>query len=155
GGRDRETRDEACRNGPESVQTPLVAVTPGDYETAAQDFGDPSQGPSIVRARADARWTGSWLSTILTIDPGRDTATRQGLPPGFPPYIETRRLAGRELRVALARYVAIQLAVEVSARRGFRSADVRDAVRDALGVAVQPDGKRGFFHPDNFNLGDP
>src|SRR4029079_2718709 len=65
------------------------------------------------------------------------------------------RLAGYDVELRPPRFVAVELVVDVCARRGYFRADVAQAVRDALSARVLPDGSRGFFHPDNFTFGDP
>jgi hypothetical protein len=145
GGRDAETRDRARRTGPATFKTPLVAVTALDYENAARDFADRPGHQPIQRAHAEFRWTGSWLTVTLAVDP-KDTPTPDpGLDEALLTYLEGRRLAGYDLEAISARYVPLEVAVEICVRSGFRSDDVVNGVKLALS---------GLFDPDNFSFGE-
>jgi hypothetical protein len=153
GGRDLESRDHARRFGPPSFGEPLMAVTAADYRAAAQRFSH--EGRQLIQ-RADAafRWTGSWLTVTLTVDP-RETEELTGeLRRALVDFLDDRRLAGYDLEVRRPLFVPVEVAVEVCLAPGARDADVEEALRRALGSAELPDGRRGFFHPDNFSFGD-
>jgi hypothetical protein len=145
GGRDAETRDQARRTGPATFKTPLVAVTAVDYDNAARDFADHSGQRPIQRAHAEFRWTGSWLTVTLAVDPKQAQTLDPDLDPALITYLEGRRLAGYDLQAVSARYVPIEVAVEVCVRSGFRPDDVVNGVKLALG---------GFFNPENFSFSD-
>jgi hypothetical protein len=65
------------------------------------------------------------------------------------------RLAGYDIEIRPPRFVPLELDIELCVCRDHFRADVRAAVRDALGDHALPDGRRGFFHPDFFSFGDP
>ena len=71
GGRDLESRDHARRIAPATFQKPLVAVTEADYRDAALEFELDGKKP-IQNAKANFRWTGSWLTLTLAVDPRGD-----------------------------------------------------------------------------------
>lgn len=154
GGHDPETRDYARRFGPSGFTQPLVAVTPGDYQAIAQSFTDSEGQPALQRASAAFRWTGSWLTATLAIDPLSQDRLDPGLRRDLLAFLETQRLAGYDLEIIRALYVPVDLAIEFCAVRGFRDADVRQELEQVLGSGDLPDGRRGFFHPDNFTFGD-
>jgi hypothetical protein len=161
GGRDLESRDHARRFAPARFQTPLVAVTVADYQAAAQAFADPSGDHPILRAGADFRWTGSWLTVTLAVEP-RDTVTTAARTGDLDPelraellaYLDTRRLAGYDLDVTRALYVPIELEVDVCLRTGFLPDAVRQELLGELGSGVLPGGRAGFFHFGSFTFGD-
>ena len=68
-------------------------MTATDYQNAAQAFLDATGQPPIQRASATFRWTGSWLTVLLAVDPkgveGLDTALRSALVQ----FMNGRRLA--------------------------------------------------------------
>jgi hypothetical protein len=69
GGRDFESSDHARRIGPATFKQPVVAVTNADYQSAAMKFAGANGNGSIQRANATFRWSGSWLSVTLGVDP--------------------------------------------------------------------------------------
>ena len=154
GGRDLETRDHARRFAPATIGQPLVAVTAADYENAAHDFVDANGQQLIQRARADFRWTGSWLTVTLAVDPAGGEALTADLESSLAAYLETRRLAGYDLQITPALYVPIDLAIEFCTRPVFRAGDLEQALLRALSNGALPNGGKGFFHPDNFSFGD-
>lgn len=153
GGRDLESRDHARRIAPAIFQKPLVAVTEADYRAAALEFTLGGRKP-IQNAKATFRWTGSWLTLTLAIDPrGSEDAIDQLRGPLLQ-YLETRRLAGYDLEIIGALYVPVDLALEFCLKPGFIPADVQQAIELALSSAELPGGNKGLFHPDNFSFGD-
>ena len=153
GGRDLESRDHARRIAPATFQKPLVAVTEADYRDAALEFELGGKKP-IQNAKANFRWTGSWLTLTLAVDPrGTDDSIEQLRQPLLD-YIDTRRLAGYDLEVIGAIYIPVELAIEFCVKPGFIPADVQEAIELALSDSLLPDGTKGLFHPDNFSFGD-
>src|SRR5262245_30972920 len=154
GGRDLESRDHARRVGPATFQKPLVAVTADDYQAAAQAFTNVQGRQPVQRATAAFRWTGSWLTVQLAVDPlGGDTLT-PALRQALRDHLESARLAGYDLAVAGAVYVPIELTIEFCVASGGRASDVQQALQAALSNGDLPGGRTGFFHPDNFSFGD-
>jgi predicted phage baseplate assembly protein len=155
GGKDLESRDHARRFGPPTFHDPLVAVTVADYQKAAQDFTEPDGSHPIQRANAAFRWTGSWLTVTLGVDPRGSEGLTPQLRADLLNYLETRRLAGYDLEVTAATYVPVDLIINFCVKDGFRSADVQQRIEQALSNSELPGGAEGFFHPDHFSFGDP
>jgi hypothetical protein len=154
GGRDPESREHALSVAPPTLEKRLVAVTAADYEAAAADFTDASGQKLIARSRADFRWTGSWLTVNLVVQPrGTDVLSSQ-VRDALSSYLNTRRLAGYDLQVKAADFLPIRLDLDVCARPGFNQSDVQRALETALSNRVLAGGAKGFFHPDNFSFGD-
>lgn len=154
GGRDLESRDHARRIAPQTFQKPLVAVTAGDYEAAAREFALPSGRKVIQTAKASFRWTGSWLTATVAVDPTDAEGFSDELRRVLIRFLDTRRLAGFDLEVVRALFVPIELAIEFCLKPGFFPGDVQEAIEQRLSSSVLPSGDRGFFHPDNFGFGD-
>ncbi len=160
GGVDAETIEQVRQLAPQAFHSELYrAVTEADWAQA------PLRLPDVGGAVATYRWTGSWTTIFVAVDP-RDRADLVDLPdgrtrlePGFEQrvrsFLTRYRLAGYDIELRPPRFVAVELAIEVCARAGYFRSDVAQAVRDALSNRVLPDGSRGFFHPDNFTFGDP
>lgn len=154
GGRDLESSAHARRFGPATFQKPFVAVTAADYQAIAQDFTDSGEQHPIQRANAAFRWTGSWLTVTLTVDPFGVEGLNAGLHNALLTFLDGRRLAGYDLEVKQAIYVPVDLVIEFCLVKGFLAEDVRQRLLQALSNADLPGGQKGFFHPGNFSLGD-
>jgi hypothetical protein len=70
-------------------------------------------------------------------------------------YLDRFRVAGYDLTVRDPIWVPLDLAVKVCVGPEHFRADVERRLRQALGAAVNPDGTRGLFHPDNLTFGQP
>jgi hypothetical protein len=70
-------------------------------------------------------------------------------------WLERFRLAGYDLEIDGPRYVALDIALSVCAAPGYFRSSVKKALLDAFSRNNLPDGRRGFFHPDNFTFGQP
>ena len=68
--------------------------------------------------------------------------------------LEPRRRMGHDLWVQGADVVPIRLELELCVDPHYLRAHVVTAVREALGSRVLPDGRHGFFHPDNLTFGE-
>jgi predicted phage baseplate assembly protein len=160
GGVDPETIEEVRQLAPEAFRARMLrAVTEADYAEAALRL------PEVSGAVATFRWTGSWHTVFVAVDPRdrRDLVTGAGgilrLAPAFERSVRAAlgrvRLAGYDLELRPPRFVPLDVEVEVCAAPGHFRADVRAAVVEALSAALLPDGRRGFFHPDEFTFGTP
>jgi hypothetical protein len=160
GGVDAETIEEVRQGAPQAFHTELFrAVTEEDWAEAARRL------PDVAGAVATFRWTGSWYTIFVAVDP-RDRADLVDLPNGrtrleagferrVRAFLTRFRLAGYDVELRPPRFVPLELELDVCAARGHFRTDVAQAVRDALSARVLSDGSRGFFHPDNFTFGDP
>jgi hypothetical protein len=59
-----------------------------------------------------------------------------------------------DLVVRRANYVPLELGLIVCALPHYLRAHIRAALLDVFSNRAQPDGKRGFFHPDNLTFGE-
>jgi hypothetical protein len=135
------------------------AVTEADYVDAALTAA------GVSGAVAGFRWTGSWYTVLVAIDPTEpehvvtDTRGRTSLAPLFRQFVHdhlTRyRLAGYDLEIRSARYVPLDLVIAVCAKRGYFPADVAHAVAEALGGRFERTGRAGFFDPSRLTFGQP
>ena len=154
GGRDFESSDHARRFAPATFKQPLVAVTNADYQSAALNFASVNGNVSIQRANATFRWSGSWLSVTLGVDPIGAQALPAQLTTNLLSYLDTVRLAGYDLDVTGASYAPIDLTIGFCVMAGFFSATVEQGLLQVLSNSDLPSGGKGFFHPDNFSFGD-
>src|SRR6185295_2673156 len=135
------------------------AVTEADYVAAALKL------PQVAGAVAAFRWTGSWHTVFVGIDP-RDPDDLITLPGGrtrLAPRLEARvrahltryKLAGYDLEVCAGEYVPLRVELDLCVRAGYFRGDVVEAVRRALDNRAHPDGSKGFFHSDHFTFAQP
>jgi len=69
-------------------------------------------------------------------------------------YLSSRRRIGHDLFVRQAQYVPLDIALEVCVLPNFLRGHVKAALLDLFSNRKLPDGRRGFFHPDNLSFGD-
>ena len=63
--------------------------------------------------------------------------------------------AGYDLEVRDPAYVPLHIMIRFSVKNGYSETDILPALREAFGNKNLQDGRRGFFHPDNFSFGTP
>jgi hypothetical protein len=152
GGEDAELIEEVRQYAPAAFRaTQFRAVTEDDYRKAAMTIN------GVSGAVASFRWTGSWYTVFVGIDPTdpdnvlTDARGITRLEPRFKQHVLdslTRyRLAGYDLEIRSARYIPLDITIEVCAKRGYFRGDVAHAVSVALA--------KGLFSPANLTFGQP
>lgn len=147
----REIAPEAFR----AVQ--FRAVTTADWEEVAL------RHPGVAAAKASFRWTGSWHTVFVAIQPV-DAADLRRLPgggaelqPAFAATIKAHltrfKLAGYDLNVRAAIYVPLEIDIRLCVATGHFRGDVLAAAERVLSNRSFADGSRGFFHPLAFGFG--
>jgi hypothetical protein len=125
------------------------AVTEADYAAIAE------RHELVRRAVARFRWTGSWHTVFISIDP----AGRHGLEPAaaasIVAFVERFAQAGYDLEVVPPHYVPLALTLEVCVDRDHFRPYVEAAITATLTSGLRQHGQPGFFHPDNFTFGQP
>ncbi len=149
GGTDPESSERVRLDAPSAFQTLERAVTPEDYAALAQ------RHPEVQRARATLRWTGSWRTVYLTVDRLGARPVDAEFEAGLRAHLEPYRMAGHDLEIDGPRFVSLELGLEICVLPGYFRSDVAAALLEALGSRTLPDGRRGYFHPDNFTFGQP
>lgn len=123
------------------------AVTEDDYARAAEKH------PEVDRAVATFRWTGSWHTVFVTIDPLGRTDLSTDLEESIRKHIFRYKLAGHDIEIDPPIYVPLEIEMNVCVLRDHFRAHVKEAVMEALSNQVLPNGTKGVFHPDNFTFG--
>lgn len=149
GGSDPESMEEVRQYAPQAFLTQQRAVTEADYAAAAEGV------PGVRKAVATRRWTGSWYTVYLSIDPAGGTENWEGIAPSVRDAVERVRLAGEDLEIERPVDVPLEIVMEVCVAPGYFRADVKQALTAAFSTTVLEDGRTGFFHPDNFTFGQP
>jgi len=159
GGVDAETIEEVRRFAPQAFWAKqLRAVTEDDYRILAERL------PEVASAVATFRWTGSWLTVFVGVDPvdPADLIQQgQGLARLSDPLaakvraaLTKLRIAGFDLEVRPPRFVALEIDLDLCVCREHFRSEVARVVAEELSNRVLPDRRRGFFHPDRFGFGD-
>jgi hypothetical protein len=159
-GTDPETIEEVRQYAPAAFRAEQFrAVVESDYTAAALKL------PEVAGAVAQFRWTGSWYTVFIGIDPAdpEDLITEGGGRTHLAPVLRDRvrhwltryKLAGYDLEIRSAEYVPLELAIELCVEPDYFRTEVVQAVRFALSNRNNPDGTRGFFHPDNSTFAQP
>jgi hypothetical protein len=148
GGREPETVEQVRRRAPQAFRTQERAVTPADYEAVT------SRHPAVQRAAATLRWTGSWHTVFLTVDPLGGRTFGADLEAALARHVEPYRMAGHDLEFDAPRYVPLDVGLFVCVAPGYFRSDVKARLLEVLSSRALPDGRLGLFHPDNFTFGE-
>jgi hypothetical protein len=127
----------------------LRAVRPEDYAEIAERL------PFVQRAGARFRWTGSWLSASVSVDPLGAFALDAGQQTGLVDLMDSVRQAGREVLVKKPRFANLDLEVAICIEPSAFAGQVKARVLEALIGRKGLRPRRGFFDPDNFTFGTP
>ncbi|WP_428667481.1 hypothetical protein [Reyranella sp.] len=150
GGVDPEPLDAVRRNAPDAFRAITYrAVRPEDYAEAAERLD------WVQRAGSQFRWTGSWLTAMVTPDPRGTDVLTQDRRSDLQAQLDRFRQAGRETVVPDPIYADIDLQIEICVAPTRYAADVAGEVETALLGTKGPLARRGFFDPDNFTFGAP
>jgi hypothetical protein len=149
GGLDPEPLSQAQLYAPQAFQRQERAVTVDDYAAIAQ------RHPEVQRAAATRRWTGSWYTTFVTVD-------RQGGRPITPAFVaELRqffdrfRMAGGDVGIDAPVYVPLDLALQIVVEPDYIASNIKRSLLEVFSDGALPDGRQGFFHPDQLTFGQP
>lgn len=104
-------------------------------------------------ARATLRWNGSWYEALVAVDPLGSAEADDELLGEIEAYLEPYRRIGHDLDVRGADYVPIDLMLSICVKPPYQRSHVEAALLDVFSNRVLPDGRLGFFHPDNLSFG--
>lgn len=153
GGVDPELIEEVRQYAPAAFRArQLRAVTEQDYMDLALTI------PGVAGARASFRWTGSWYTVFVGINPADPQMVITGargltqLDPFFKQQVldslTSYRLGGYDLEIRSARFIPLDIAIQVCVKPSYFRGDVAHAVALALGS-----GLKGLFYPANLTFG--
>lgn len=149
GGSDPENAEDIRRDAPQAFRTQERAVTPEDYAEVTE------RHPSVQRAAATFRWTGSWYTVFLTVDRKGGGEVDVAYEQTIRDHVERYRMAGYDLEVNGPSYVPLLLEMTVCVQPDYFRADVRAALMRVFSRNWLEDGRPALFHPDNFTFGQP
>lgn len=156
GGVDPELIEQVRLYAPQAFKVQQRAVTESDYAEVAQRF------PTVRKALATRRWTGSWYTIVITVDRegGLDINAlfEQGVPfkQSLQKFLEQFRLTGHDLEIEAPRFVPLDILLKVQVVPNYFSSEVKKVLlEEAFSNRVLSNGQLGFFHPDNLTFGQP
>jgi hypothetical protein len=147
GGTDPESADQIRRRAPQGFLTPERSITLADYQTVA------AANPQVDHAVASLRWTGSWYSVFLAVEPQGGGNLTPALKKTLKTSVDRFRLAGQDLELESPQYVSLQITLQITVDPDAFRSDVQQRLQQVLGDGVLPDGRKGLFHADNFTFG--
>jgi len=149
GGIDPEPMAEAKLFAPGAFRKLLQrAVIADDYARLAE------RNHKLQRAAATLRWTGSWNEACVAVDPLSGEKTGAQLLSEIERYLNQYRRIGHDLRVKQAHHVPLDIELRICVSPHYLRGHVEAALTDLFSHRLLPDGRRGFFHPDNLTFGE-
>ena len=149
GGTEPEPIAQVKLDAPQAFRTQERAVTEADFAALSL------RHPDVQQAVATRRWTGSWYTYFVTVDRKGGRPVDAAFEQDFRRFLERFRLAGYDLEVDAPQFVPLDLRFAVCVQPGYFPGDVEAALLETFSNRDWPDGRRGFFHPDNFTFGQP
>lgn len=149
GGVAPEPLAKARLDAPEAFRIQERCVTENDYARAAEGH------PEVQKAAATLRWTGSWYTMFVTVDRIGGRAIDAEFEDRLVRFLDPLRLAGHDLEIDGPRFVPLEIAMTVCVAPGYYPAQVGRALLETFARSDLKDGRRGFFHPDNFTFNQP
>jgi hypothetical protein len=144
GGVDPESSERVKQLAPAAFRAVQYrAVTAEDYARIAE------RHPEVSRAVASFRWTGSWHTVYVAIDPKAQADLSEDLERRVGNWIYAHTQAGYDLEIEPPAFVPLEIEITICVAPEHFRADVEQAVADALNA------RTGFFRPDNFTFGQP
>jgi predicted phage baseplate assembly protein len=124
------------------------AIIGADYEEIAE------RNPKVQNASAELVWTGSWYEADVAIDPLAQAPAEQTLIMQIEGDLHRVRRIGHDLHVERARYVPLDLKLEVCALPHHERGHIRAALLELFSNRTLSGKRRGYFHPDNLSFGE-
>lgn len=147
-GKDAEPQAEIIRRLPEAYRSrQLRAVTLADYVARALEID------GVSRAAASYRWTGSWRTVRVTIDPRGTNELSDELRREVAAYLDAVRLIGEDIEIRPPEFVPLEIIVRLCAEPDVWVEDIESILEQEFSTGYTPDGRKGFFHPDLWTFG--
>jgi hypothetical protein len=151
GGEEPEPLVEAKLLAPHAFRQEIErAIIADDYAAlAARDFS-----AQVQRAAATLRWNGSWYEALVAVDEfGKEHTDFATLSAIYRRLHRYRRI-GHDVTVRSARLVPLCIELRVCVHPHYLRGHVEAALLDVFSNRLLPDGRKGFFHPDNLSFGE-
>jgi len=120
----------------------------------AEDYAaEAKRLPWVQQAGCSFRHTGSWFTVFTSVDPFGGDQLPSEKHTEVISLLNRRRLCGYESYVPPARYVSVDLEIDICAKPDAFQSAVERSVLEALAPADRSGG--GFFFADHFTFGTP
>jgi predicted phage baseplate assembly protein len=147
GGTDPESLEEVRQYAPQAFRRQERAVTEADYAAVTE------RHPSVQRAMATRRWTGSWYTMFITIDRKGGLPVDADFEAEIRRHVERYRLAGHDVEIDPPRFVSLDIRMTVCVKPDYFRSEVKKELLAVFSNRILSDGSLGFFHPDHFTFG--
>ncbi len=149
GGMEAEPMAEVKMFAPGAIRKDLQrAITADDYARLTE------RNKKVQRAAAEILWTGSWYEARVSVDQRGTQDFDDGLRQEIESYLYRYRRMGQDLSVIPAQYTPLEIELLVCVLPHYQRGHVEAALLDVFSNRLLPDGRRGFFHPDNLTFGE-
>ena len=149
GGAEPESLEDVRQYAPAAFRIQERAVTADDYAMVAKRHSE------VQDAAATVRWTGSWRTIFLSVDRLGGGAVDNRFEQRLRLHLERYRMAGHDVEIDGPHFVPLEIEMTVCVEPQYFRGDIRAALLRVFSNGASPDGRRGFFHPDNFSFGVP
>lgn len=146
GGVDAESMNHIVQYAPFSYESQLRCVTEADYGDAA------SRLPGIREARGTLRWTGSWYTAFVSVDPVATITTT--LVKETTSSLNLLRMMGIDLAVEGANLVGLRIEMEICVDPEHFQGDVFEALMHVFFSGDRCNGQPGLLNATNFTFGE-
>jgi len=147
-GKAPERLEDIKRRVPEAYRyRQLRAVTLRDYEKRAEELVE------VSRSAARYAWTGSWRTVRIAIDPVGTTELTDKLRKNIASHLDAVRLIGEDIEIRPPRFVPLKINVLLCIHSDYWPEDIKDLLEQEFSDGFTPDGRMGFFHPDQWTFG--
>ena len=148
GGTAPQSMVEVKRLAPAAFRAALKrAVTEDDYARVTELH------PEVSRAIARFHWTGSWHTIFIRVDPQGSTEIDDTLRQKLVRWVSRFAMTGYDIEIIDPTYIPLEITLDICVEPGYFPADVEQVITEALSDETLPDGRKGFFHPDNYTFG--
>ena len=147
GGAESESVEDVRQKAPVAFRRQQRAVTEKDYARVTQ------RQDNVQKAVATFRWTGSWHTVFITADRDEGLGIDKDFAARTRGFIERFRMAGHDLEVDTPRFVPLKIEMFVCVKADYFRSQVKKALLDVFSSQYLSDGRRGFFHHDNWTFG--
>jgi hypothetical protein len=149
GGHEPEDMELVRLYAPEAFRTQERAVTAEDYAMTLR------RHPQVQKAYATIRWTGSWFTVFVAIDRYGGKAVDKEFKDNIRRFLNYYRLAGYDLEISEPIYIPLQIRIGLCVKPSYYFNNVYQKLSKVFSNRDNPDGAKGFFHPDNLSFGQP
>jgi hypothetical protein len=146
GGVDPEDMEHIRQYAPFAFESQERCVTADDYGDAA------AQVSGVREARGTLRWTGSWYTAFVSVDPVVTLAPQ--LITDTTHELDVRRMMGTDLVVEGAKIVGLRIEMEICVDAEHFQGDVFAALMKVFISGDQCDGQPGILAAANFTFGE-